>query len=81
MDTSTTQVTAVTNLNILQGIKRRDTTKNAVARKAGIPATTFDRKINGKADFTLRELGAIAEALHLTLGDILPVELLAARAA
>ena len=81
METSTTQVTTVTNQNILQEIKRRATTKNAVARKAGIPATTFDRKINGVNDFTLNELGAIAAALGITLADILPVQLLAAKVA
>lgn len=81
MGTSTTQVTAVTNLNIIHEIKRGGTTKNAVAKAAGIPATTFDRKINGVNDFTLAELGAVAEALGLTLADILPADLLAAKVA
>lgn len=76
---STAIVTAATNHNILLGIVKHDTTKNAVARKAGIPMTTFDRKINGRSDFTLRELGAVAEALGLGLADILPVELLSHR--
>lgn len=81
METSATQVTVVTNQNILQEIKRRGTTKNAVARKAGIPATTFDRKINGVNDFTLPELGAVAEALGLELIDILPADLLTSKVA
>lgn len=81
METTTTQITALTNHNILQAIKRRKTSKNAVARAAGIPGTTFDRKINGKNDFTLSELGAVAEALGLTLADILPVALITARIA
>lgn len=81
MDTTTTHVTALTNHNILLGIVKQGTTKNAVARAAGIPATTFDRKVNGKSDFTLRELGQVAEALGLTLADILPVNLLTTKAA
>ena len=81
METSATQVTAVTNHNIILGIVKQNTTKNALARKAGIPATTFNRKVDGKADFTLRELGAVAEALGLELIDILPIELLTAKVA
>ena len=81
MATTTTQVTAVTNHNILLAIKDQDTTKNAVARKSGIPATTFDRKIDGHTGFTLRELGAVAEALGLELIDILPINLLTAKVA
>lgn len=81
MGTTTTRVTAVTNLNILQEIKNRNTNKNAVAQQAGIPKTTFNRKVDGKADFTLAELGDIAEALGITLGDILPVDLITAKVA
>ena len=82
MGTATaTQVTVITNQNIHLAIKERGTTQNALAKAAGIPATTFDRKINGKNDFTLNELGDIAEALGLTLGDILPVNLIAAKVA
>lgn len=77
---NTAVVTAATNHNILLGIVKQGTTKNAVAQKAGIPKTTFNRKVDGYSDFTLAELGAVAEALNLTLGDILPVNLLAAKA-
>ena len=72
MDTSTTRVTTVTNHNILLAIVKQKTTKNALAAKAGIPSSTFNRKVDGKGDFTLVELGDIAEALGLTLWDILP---------
>jgi len=82
METNNTAViTTATNQNILLGIVKQNTTKNAVARNSGIPATTFNRKVDGKADFTLRELGAVADALGLTLADILPVKLLAKDAA
>jgi DNA-binding phage protein len=79
METNTAVITTATNRNILLGIVQNDTTKSATARKAGIPMTTFDRKINGGGDFTLRELGAIAEALGLTLADILPIEIITRR--
>lgn len=80
METSTAAITAATNRNILLGIVRQDTSKNAIARKAGIPMTTFDRKIKGIGDFTISELGSIAEALDATLADILPVDMLTAKA-
>jgi len=79
METNTAAITAATNRNILLGIIEKGSTKNAVARNAGIPTTTFDRKISGHSDFTIRELGTIAAALDLTLGDILPVKLLTRR--
>jgi hypothetical protein len=74
-------ITTATNQNILLAIRHHGTNKNAVATAAGIPGTTFDRKINGKNDFTLSELGDIADALGLTLGDILPAEIFAKAAA
>lgn len=81
METTTTAIAAATNQNILLEILKRGTSKNAVARKAGIPATTFDRKINGKTGFTLNELGDVAAALDLALLDILPVDLLTTQSA
>ena len=78
---NTAVVTATTNHNILVRISQQGTTKNALAHKAGIPKTTFNRKIDGHAGFTLAELGQIAEALGLELIDILPVNLLTAKAA
>lgn len=64
------------NTNILVGIVRNNTSKNATAAKAGIPISTFSRKLNGHGDFSLRELGMIADALDLTLEDLLPMNLL-----
>jgi len=81
METNNTAViTTATNENILTEIKRLGTSKAAVAHNAGIAMTTFDRKMK-RHDFTIRELGAIAEALNLTLADIFPVALLAKDAA
>jgi predicted transcriptional regulator len=81
MENNTDEITSTVNTNILVGIVRRSISKNAVARNAGIPLTTFSRKVNGHGDFTLRELGAIAAAIDMELGDILPVDLIAARSA
>lgn len=81
MATNYSAVTTATNRNILLGILTKGTSKNATATKAGIPISTFNRKINNTGDFTLRELGQIAEALGLELADILPTELIARDAA
>jgi len=81
MESNLPAVTAATNQNILIGIVEAGITRNKVATRAGIPTTTFNRKLNGDGDFTLRELGKIAEALDRQLADILPSELLTRRAA
>jgi DNA-binding phage protein len=81
MENNTIKISAATNRNILLGILEKGSTKNAIAVKAGIPSTTFTRKLNSDGDFTLRELGKIAEALDRQLVDILPSELLTRRAA
>lgn len=79
MEEKATDISSATNKNIKLGIVDAGTNRNAVARKAGIPPTTFNRKLDGHADFTLRELGHIAEALDCQLADILPSELLVTR--
>jgi hypothetical protein len=81
MEPNATAISAATTRNILFGILEQNSTKNATATKAGIPTTTFNRKLNGDGDFTLRELGKIAEALDRQLVDILPSELITRRAA
>jgi DNA-binding phage protein len=79
MESRAAEITSATNRNILLGILEKGSNRNAVATKAGIPTTTFNRKLNGDGDFTLRELGKIAEALDRQLADILPSELLEPR--
>jgi DNA-binding phage protein len=81
METNDGDITAATNRNILLGIVETKNSRNAVAREAGIPLTTFNRKLDGHGDFTLRELGQIAKALDRQLADILPPEILARDAA
>ena len=69
--TNTAAISAATNRNILLGILDKGTTKNATAIKAGIAPNTFYRKLNSCGDFTLRELGQIADALDLKLEDMI----------
>lgn len=70
------QITSATNENILFHILRKNTNRNALARSAGLAPTTFNRKIDGHNDFTLRELGSIANALDVKLDKILPVTMI-----
>lgn len=82
MATKIVDVTSATNRNILLGILETGTSKSTVARAAGIKLSTFNRKIKGQArGFTLDEIGDIAVALDKELADILPVQLIMARAA
>jgi len=76
-----TEISSAINRNIRFAFTEKGITKNAAATKAGIPISTFNRKLNSDGDFTLRELGKIAEALDRQLVDILPSELLNRRAA
>jgi len=79
MATNYSAVTTATHENIILGMFRKGASKNATATKAGIPISTFNRKINNTGDFTLRELGQIAEALELDFADIIPTELIASK--
>ena len=71
METNTSAVVTATNRNILLEILTRGTSKNAIATRADISTSSFHRKVTGKTDFTLRELGKVAEALDLKLTDII----------
>lgn len=79
MEPNNDAVATATNRNILFGILDKGISKNATAAKARISTSTFHRKLKSSGDFTLRELGQIAEALDLHLVDIIPVELLSPR--
>lgn len=70
MESNVSAISAATRRNILLGILDKDTTKNATAIKAGIPSTTFDRKLNNCGLFTVRELAQIANVLDLKLEDM-----------
>ena len=76
MENNISEITHRINTQILAHIGQAGASKNAIAKRAGIPLTTFSRKINGHGDFTIRELGMIAEALEATLADIIPREII-----
>jgi len=72
--TNHADVVSATNEKIVLGAFNKGISHSALAKKAGIPTSTFHRKLHkNPGDFTLRELGQIAEALELGLGDILPM--------
>jgi DNA-binding Xre family transcriptional regulator len=71
MGTEEAAVSAATLRNIKLGLVDKDLTKNALAVRAGIASSTFNRKLNSPTDFTLRELGQVAKALDLKLEDII----------
>lgn len=71
MGINVSAIGAATRGNILKAIDDNDSNKNAVAKRAGIASSTFDRKLKHAETFTVKEIGQIAEALNLQLGDIL----------
>ena len=71
MERNNTAVVTATNRNILLEILTRGTSKNAIATKAGISTSSFHRKVTGQTDFTLRELGQVADALEVPLTHII----------
>lgn len=71
MGTNLSALSATARKNILSRIEEIDSNKNATANKAGIPATSFDRNLKNPLKFSLEDLGNIAEALDMGLGDII----------
>lgn len=67
--------------NIAASITRKNRSKKSVAEMAGIPLTTFNRKINGHGDFGVTEIAAIADALDVHPGSLLPAQFAGVRAA
>jgi hypothetical protein len=59
---------------IFQAILDAERSQQWVANKAGIPVTTFRRKLQGQADFYLGEVANIAVALNLNPSDLLPAD-------
>lgn len=75
METNNTGViTSAARQNILNYIDQRGTTKAATARLAGIPMTTLDRNLKRPELFTLLQVGCLADALEVTVEDILTSE-------
>lgn len=61
-------------------ITRHKVSRNEISKQAGIPYATLTRKLQGHSDFTVKELGKIAKVLGLTVGDLIPAEILDAAA-
>lgn len=57
---------------VAASILRSNLTKAHVAREAGIPYTTFQRKINGHVEFTFSELLRIAEVTGTAPSKLIP---------
>lgn len=62
---------------VAASILRSGQSKAAVAAAAGIPLTTFNRKINGHTEFTLGELLRIAGVLNIAPSTYMPTAFLA----
>lgn len=55
-------------------IRKADRTRKWTAERAGIPETTFRRKLRAGADFTVGEVARIAKALSISPSELLPSE-------
>lgn len=73
MDTNSLPNDTVPGL-ILHQIRKAERTKKWTAERAGIPQTTFNRKLRDGADFTVGEVARIARALGISPVDLLPPE-------
>lgn len=56
--------------NVRAAIETAGTTQTATALAAGIPSTTWKRRINGASPFDLDELAAIAKHLDVSPADL-----------
>ena len=57
---------------VAASILRAGRSKASIASAVGIPATTFNRKINGHVEFTLGELLRIADVLDIAPSTLIP---------
>lgn len=71
MENNTGGISTATKRNILIEIADKGTTKNAVAIKAGIPSSSFARKLEHPEQFTLKDIGNIALALNVPFTELL----------
>lgn len=59
---------------VAAAILRSGRSKASVARDAGIPYTTFGRKLDGHVEFTFSELLRLAEVLGVAPSSLVPAE-------
>jgi len=57
---------------VASAILRAERSKKWTADRAGIAVTTFTRKVNGHADFTITELITIAHVLGIEAWQLVP---------
>lgn len=57
---------------VAASILRAERSKSSVAVAAGIPGTTFNRKINAHVEFTFSELLRIADVLNVEPSSLVP---------
>lgn len=70
METKQTPPGAIAARKIAIEIVDQGTTRHAVAVKAGFAPSTFGRRLDRPEQFTIEELGEVAQALHLTFADL-----------
>lgn len=74
MDTNPLEITGRTAEKVAALVARSNLSKPTIAKKAGIPLTTFNRKIAGDTDFYIPEIYKLAGILEVSPGDLLPKE-------
>lgn len=62
---------------VRQAMEAKGESINNTAKLASIPYTTFHRKIDGIYDFTMSELGRLADALEIHPAEFMPDEFMA----
>lgn len=68
MDTETTTTAG----QVIHAMSLAERSQKWTAEKSGMSISTFRRKINGGADFTVGEVARIARALGIHPADLLP---------
>lgn len=58
--------------NVRRAIKASGYTEHKIANLAGIPKSTFDRRVRGVNPWTTDELEAVADALEIDPNDLIP---------
>lgn len=66
---------------VRQAMESKGESINNTAKLASIPYTTFYRKIDGIYDFTMSELGRIADVLEVHPTELMPEDFLRTKAA
>lgn len=57
---------------VVAAMRTADRSIKGTAEAAGIPLTTFRRKLTGHTDFTVTEIGHVANALNIAPAELLP---------